>query len=151
VDSDGNATGVEFNIVTPVQGWGGDPGMGTDPLRRDYLFVQAGRSPAEAEWTITGLEPGRTYEMFAYSGAARQINLSVDQSGEQATFGGGHLFGSIAVDGSGMISGLASGVGGEANWAGFQLRDVTPVPEPSTWALAAIGGAGLLAYRRRRK
>jgi PEP-CTERM motif len=31
---------------------------------------------------------------------------------------------------------------------GFQLR-VVPVPEPSTWAMLAIGGASILAFRRR--
>jgi hypothetical protein len=150
VDSDGNPTGVEFNIVTPVQGWGGDPSMGTDPLRRDYLFVAAGRSPGSAEWSITGLTSGHTYEVFAYSGAGRPIDLLIDQTGEQLTFGGGHLFGNITVDGSGMISGLASGIGAEMNWSGFQLRDVTPIPEPTTWALAATAGVALLLRRRRR-
>jgi MYXO-CTERM domain-containing protein len=151
VDSDGAASAVTFNIVDPVQGWGGDPSMGTDPLRRDYLFAQAGRSPNSAEWTITGLTPGHTYEMFAYSGAARGVNLLVDQTNEQLTFGGYHLFGNIAVGPNGTISGLVSGIGGEANWSGFQLRDVTAVPEPSSavLALCGVGAAGLI--RRRRK
>lgn len=149
VDSDGNAGGVEFNIVDAVQGWGGDAGMGTDPVRRDYLFVQAGRSPGSAEWTITGLEPGHTYELMAYSGANRNVQLRVDQTGEQFNFRGGHLFGDITVDGSGMISGLVSSAGGEANWSGFQLRDVTPIPEPSTLALVVMGAAMALVWRRR--
>ncbi|MEX2188121.1 MAG: PEP-CTERM sorting domain-containing protein [Pirellulales bacterium] len=151
VDSEGNPTGVEFNIVDAVQGWGGDPGMGTDPLRRDYLFVQAGRSPASAEWTITGLTPGHTYELFAYSGAARDVMLGVDQTGEQFNFRGGHLFGNVAVDGSGMISGLVSSAAGEANWSGFQLRDVTPIPEPSTMALVLVGAAATATIARRRR
>lgn len=150
VDSDGLPSGVAFNIIDPIQGWGGDPSMGTDPLRRDYLFVQAGDSPFAAEWTITGLIPGHTYEMFAYSGAARAVNLLVDQTNEQLTFGGTHLFGNIPVGPSGMISGVVAGIGSEANWSGFQLRDVTAVPEPSSLVLAGCGMVIVGLLRRRR-
>jgi hypothetical protein len=88
--------------------------------------------------------------MFAYSGALRAINLSIDQTGETAGFVGAHLFGNITADANGMISGVAFGTGTEANWSGFQLRDVTPVPEPATWAMLGTAGIAVLAFRRRR-
>jgi hypothetical protein len=39
-------------------------------------------------------------------------------------------------------------VGSAAGWIGFAI---TPVPEPSTWALAGLGVAGLLVFRRLRR
>jgi hypothetical protein len=89
--------------------------------------------------------------MFAYSGAARAVNLVIDQTNEQSTFLGYHLFGSIAVGPGGSITGTVAGVNGEANWSGFQLRDVSAVPEPSTAVLTLCGVAVIAAVRRRRK
>ncbi|MEX2213213.1 MAG: PEP-CTERM sorting domain-containing protein [Phycisphaeraceae bacterium] len=153
VDSAGNASGVQFQILGNVQGWPGDPGQGTDPLRRDYLFLNAGQSANQVAWEITGLLAGGIYELYAYGGATRSMNLFIDQTGEAATFGaGGFLFRDITADSLGRITGIAGdGPGGpEQNWAGFQLRLIAaPIPEPATMSLLALTAVGGLRRRRR--
>lgn len=47
--------------------------------------------------------------------------------------------------------GNTTGITGYGLPAGFQLDSVIPVPEPGTLALAALGGASLLMFRRKNK
>ena len=152
-DSDGQDTGVVFQINGNVQLWTGDPGQGGDPLLRDYLFLDAGQSADQIAWEITGLDPLAPYELYMYGGATRSMNMTIDQTNEAATFGAaGHLF-RVNADAQGRISGIAGDgpAGGEQNWSGFQLAAARTdiIPEPTTLALLGLSGLALLRRRRR--
>jgi hypothetical protein len=56
--------------------------------------------------------------------------------------GGVGSFGRFAIDYTGWAN--------NANYVGIDTLTVTPVPEPSTWAMFGLGLVGLVAYSRRR-
>lgn len=56
--------------------------------------------------------------------------------------GGVGSFGRFAIDYTGWAN--------NANYVGVDTLTVTPVPEPSTWAMFGLGLAGLVVYSRRR-
>ena len=128
VNQTGNLTPVEFSIQGTVSGWANRDG---DALIDDYLFVNAGNANRTASWTITGLTPGATYEIFAFGGVARDALLTVDSNGDdrlevddssQFITSAGSLFESITASASGSILGsISPGNAGEANWSGFHL------------------------------
>ncbi len=164
LDSTGNPWGVTFSITGPTAGWGGAGGSGGRlDLVRDYLFVNAGSVAGvlTLDWSISGLDANHIYELYAYGGVARDMALTVDIDGDGSLVnnalvivdGNGVLFGLITPDALGNIIGrVANGTGDpEGNWAGFQLRDITPIPEPATLSLLGLGALGLVRRRRRRK
>ena len=58
-----------------------------------------------------------------------------------------------AAGGAGSVARFAidyTGWASNANYVGVDTLMVTPVPEPSTWAMFGLGLAGLAAYGRRR-
>lgn len=156
-DSDGNATGVTFNVQGTVSGFNN---AGPDPVRADYLFVNAGGASANIDWSLEGLSSGQTYELFAYAGGigGRDFNMLIDTNGDgdlgdETAFNvafGGRLFEELIASSNGSIIGQILNDGHEGNFAGFELRQVSQaVPEPTTATLGLIGLAGLMVRRRR--
>ncbi|MFT5124912.1 MAG: hypothetical protein ACI9TH_005165 [Kiritimatiellia bacterium] len=155
VDGDGIASSVNFTISGTISGWSTNGG---DPLHGDYAFVNAGASDAEVTWELSGLTPGHTYELMLYGGAGRAAPITVDVNGDgsflddtlvSAPGSSGVLVEGISPDGSGRIIGNFTHTGAEANWSGFQLRDTTVIPEPSTAALLVLGFCLIVARRFR--
>ena len=156
VDSTGASCTVNFTISGTLSGWSN---AAADPLKGDYVFVAAGGSDASANWQISGLNPGNNYELMLYAGVGRAAPITVDVNGNgilgddtTVTVGAndGLLIENIVADANGLIIGnFLSNNGGEANWSGFQLRDITVIPEPGSASLLLLGLLTLGACVRR--
>jgi len=133
VRSTGNANG------TAVNGWPLANGSYTASTPEYYMLVGWSASYGLNESTVVGdynggvnstLTPG-TY--FGFSPVAYQVGGNPSQSLNAV-----NLFGN------------PSGVSGAGLNVGFDLNQVTAVPEPGTMAMAALGGLSLLAFRRKK-
>ncbi|MEX2188122.1 MAG: lamin tail domain-containing protein [Pirellulales bacterium] len=132
VDRDGAATSVSFSILGTISGFSNAQNPAAR-LTNDYMFVSAGNSAANADWTIAGLVSQRQYDFYAYGGIARDASMRVDTNGDGSLAGettrmapvnGGILIGGVTASNSGQILGnVGPGSGGEGNWSGFQLVD----------------------------
>jgi PEP-CTERM motif len=147
-----------------------------DPLRSQFLawnsFTSGGGAAGPGEstsiaWTLTGLTPNSTFDMFVYGSVAdvsRSFDMTIDGKtinvptviGSSPQQPGGVLFAGITSDASGTISGVGTGfppsltAANEANWSGFQLSPVAPVPEPSTLILLGTGALCLIGKFRKK-
>ncbi|UCG56029.1 MAG: LamG domain-containing protein [Phycisphaerales bacterium] len=136
LDSEGNLTAVTFTVFGRITGFSYG---GAEPIIQDYLFVNAGLSDPFVTWSITGLEPGGPYELYAYGGVIRDVSLTVDIDGDGSLTdqtsaivpAAGLLFGGIKADPTGTIIGRTDpGTVGEGNWGGFQLREARLASKP---------------------
>jgi hypothetical protein len=125
--------------------------------------------------TISGLMIGQTYQ-FQWWANNSSFTASSSDDGYQSTFtdaidSNGNFVGLEVNDlstvgslgqyaiGTFTADALTEGITffgngeneGDMIINGMQLRDITPTPEPSTWALSAMGGLGSLLVFRRRK
>jgi len=157
VDSNGDPTSVGFQMFGTLSGWSQPTNLTPPfPLTNDYVFVQAGNSDPTATWEITGLTAGDQYELMVYGGVSRVALITVDTDGDGNLAGettkvapanSGVLFENVTPDASGRIVGNFLNNGAETNWSGFQLRNVTIIPEPTAAALLLLGAC--LALLRR--
>lgn len=119
------ATGFAFNTFTygEIVGWSSDSGTYTT-----WASVSAALSNGS---TGAGLQAGTFYGISGY--------FNGEPGGGSPSLGTPKLFATTS-SGSGQTP---------IQIQGFQLGIVSAVPEPSTMALAALGGASLLLFRRR--
>jgi hypothetical protein len=154
LNSLGATTGASFQILGSISGFS-NPSNPNIALVNDYLFVNAGNSPNNVDWRLSGLVPGRTYELYAYGGVARDVGLRVDQNGDgtltnesQLTVTSiGRQFPPIVASATGSILGnVGPGTVGEGNWSGFQLVDTV---DGTLWSVdiqainGPVGGQGI--------
>lgn len=147
VDSAGAASPVTFSVQGSVSGFsnsvtGGSAGM--EALTRDYLFVNAGVSATQIDWTLTGVPTGQTYGLWLHGGSTRDIRITVDKDGDGSLLdetpanapAGGLLVTGITPSPAGVILGRAqNGSVSEGNWSGFQLfvtSTTAGAPPPGT-------------------
>jgi hypothetical protein len=123
--------------------------------------------------TISGLTIGQTYQFqwwdnnssFAYSQAdyvtpgdttataGNSVSLAANDGVNQGSLGQ-FAIGTFTADAATQeidFDGDSGYEGTDPLINAFQLREITPAPEPSTLALAAMGGLGSLLMFRRRK
>ena len=132
VDTTGAATTANFQIFGNVAGFSNGSG---NALFRDYLFANAGNSSVSFTWQITGLTPGKKYDMINFGGVARDAAIGIDKDGNGSVetvkitpVNAGSIYRAITADATGKIVGtMANGTGdAEGNWAGFHLSESLP-------------------------
>jgi hypothetical protein len=179
VDSTGAASNVGFSItgtVGPVDFTPWEPAP--DPVRTAFLFWnswqngQGAYGPGESTniaWALMGLKPNATYAMFFYGGLAdtnRYFSVTIGGTTQQVWAYNdsishpltGTLFATVYSNASGRITGTGDGSGSgwsgsanEANWAGFQIVELSPTtPEPSSLILLGSGVLGIAGMLRRK-
>jgi len=113
-------------------------------------------SDASGNTVVTGVLGGNVAQ-FAVIGWSASIGSTVSalstwyNNGKPSTIGwiGESIVSSPLTTGAGV--GLPPGLFGSTGpITGFTLGEVIPVPEPGTIALAALGGASLLMFRRKK-
>ncbi len=158
VNQNGIGTAVSFTIgPVGVDNEVGVPGYGSNSLLYDYVFNHSAGNSSTAPFTIGGLVPGSSYELFVYTpyGLGALAGVSVTGGTLTAFTPPGGTFTSSTTElftgvtnGSGQITG-ALGAGTNV-LSGFTLAG-TLTPEPSALALITIALAGLVWTLRRQR
>lgn len=133
----GGVRGTGGNGGAAVAGWPAPTGASynTTAATEDYYILVGWSSNLGADWaTVSGELQNNTWAAAGFFGVSA---LGLGSAG-----GGPNSLAAPNIFGTGVnAGGLASGI---------TLYSVTPVPEPGTLALAALGGASLLLFRRRK-
>jgi PEP-CTERM motif-containing protein len=107
-------------------------------------FNSAGNLFGSVSSGISEFTPGGIQTPFV--GVAGIDDMAFDNAGNMFATGNGNL---VEFAPGGQEQTIATGLG---NSTGIAIQGLSlPVPEPSTLALAGLGTAGLLAFRRREK
>jgi hypothetical protein len=132
---DGVAGPVTFTLSGNVGGWSGEPAH--DYLIGDYCIMMINNAfgyPSSLGLTISGLEPGGTYELITRTGenGGRDMFVTIDTNGDgyisdetpihSIGCGATAKIRFIADDSGTMIGEVATATSNEANFAGFQLK-----------------------------
>ncbi|MPN63296.1 hypothetical protein SDC9_211054 [bioreactor metagenome] len=89
--------------------------------------------------------PVATFQMFAWDNST---GLYADPAAAFLAWGKGQIAG--GVSGTFNVNGIGGGMGTQPNLIGLQSFNIYMVPEPSSMALAGLGAAALLIFRRRK-
>ena len=178
VDSGNLASGVTLT-VTPDSGYSLSmfsfgPGSSSPPLQSTSVanlyqgVLNAGYTGSPnhgSTFVFSGLTLGASYNVYIYSAfnnTSRASSWSLNggsalQVGPQTVTSSlsnpdNYIVLSGVVDGSGLLTLRADPISGELDVNGFQLQQVSAIPEPATYA-AFAGGLmlGLAAWKRRRQ
>ena len=130
----------------------------------DGLYSSFGYGGATTQ-TLTGLTIGQQYELQIFMGDNRGCcngrSLTVgDADGDTSNdvtfaYGSGNgangasIIGTFTADATTQNFFVTISTASSAELSAFQLRDITPVPEPSSTALIGLGGLALILRRRK--
>ena len=158
-------TPVSFFVSTPTGNLNADSVAGvsfqaTNDLLNNYIFATS----SALTFTLSGLVANSTYDLYLYgsaAGGAKGVftvgvttitsNTGWAPTGTNAAiiYPSTAAFTSITSNGSGVITGTVYNAGDATAFNGFQISGAV-VPEPTTWAMLAIGLTTVMALRRRR-
>lgn len=145
-----------------------DNGIATEPLTRSGFYT-FGDNTLDHTFTLNGLAAGDIvslyacaawdgngrggYLVFGNSGASGVQAQTIGDPGTTPTLANFTLIGTATADISGILQGTLNGAGGvgdasEGQVGGF-VFEITSVPEPGTLALAGLGVAALVIFRRK--
>lgn len=172
VNSTGAVTSANLHITGTVGGVDFYPFIsGLNPLRSESVAWNDNASggfpgiSTSISWALTGLVPNATYDMCVYGSQAnynRSFNMTIEgttlniptyDATTSSPTPNCVLFTNIQSDGSGVITGVGTGIGdlslytSEADWSGFQIvqvPDASAVPEPSSLFLLGTGSLAFL-------
>jgi hypothetical protein len=146
-----------------------DNGTITEPLTRSGFYT-FGDNTLDHTFTLSGLAAGETVSLYACaawdgngrggfvvfgdSGISGIKAQTIGDPGTTPTLANLTLIGTATVDLSGILQGTLNGAGGvgdasEGQVGGFEFI-ITSVPEPGTLALAGLGVAALVVFRRKK-
>lgn len=152
VNFNNRVTGVVDAKVTFLDGLNAGQGVGAG-----YTAQLFGGAQTSNEGNLVALTPSTTFRTSSAAALGYVTGVAVAVPGV-----GSGLTGTIQMRvfdaASGTLVGksnlidlqLGGGTLPPSNLAGLSAFTVTVIPEPSTFALAILGGAGLLAIRRRK-
>ncbi len=131
---------------------------GNDSL--DLLYLQANYNyDNNSPITLTGLTIGVEYELQSFFGDNRpsvnnstmNINdgITIQKTSSETAENGAWIIGTFTADAT--TQDFHSSAGNSVNnfLSGYQLREISSVPEPSSTALIGLGGLALILRRRK--
>ncbi len=132
-------------------------GVSTGDANLDLLYLQANYNYENTNpVTLTGLTIGVEYELQNFYGNNRVGNRltmnvgggsTIQKTSSGTTENGAWIIGTFTADATtqDFHSGVSSNL---SNWlSGYQLRDISSVPEPSSTALIGLGALALILRR----
>ncbi len=156
--------GVTFiAIAFGSQGYNGTVGVSTGDANLDLLYQQVRRlatGPVSLtnpnRFTLTNLTIGNEYELQNFLGFSRNgfnypMNVGDGSTIQKTSSGtvenGAWITGTFIADATTQIFHSSYGTSTRSQLSGYQLREISSVPEPSSTALIGLGGLALILRR----
>ncbi len=132
-------------------------GVSTGDANLDLLYLQANYNyDSTSPITLTGLTIGVEYELqsfFGYNinGVGITMNvgdsITIQKTSSGPVNNGAWIIGTFTADATTQNFHSASGSSKKNFISGYQLRDISSVPEPSSAVLIGLGGLALILRR----
>ncbi len=132
-------------------------GVSTGDASLDLLYLQAGYDYNDAQLlTLTGLTIGAEYELQSFFGEnvgepLLKMNVgdgfTVQKTSSGTVENGAWIIGTFTADATIQIFHSAENNSTTSLLSGYQLREISSVPEPSSTALIGLGGLALILRR----
>ncbi len=133
-----------------------DFGVSTGDDSLDLLYLQASFDYKNTQLILTGLTIGNEYELqnflgFSINGISYLMNVgdgtTIQKTSSGTTENGAWITGTFIADATTQTFHSSSDSNVSSFLSGYQLRDISPVPEPSSTALIGLGGLALILRR----
>ncbi len=146
--------GVTFTATNLFRENYPDDGLGpsTGNAALDLLFLQSGYQYDTTPITLMSLTIGTEYELQTFLGEdGLYMNvgsgLMIQKTSLETTDNGAWIIGTFTADATTQNFHSSYDMFFENNLAGYQLRDISSVPEPSSTALIGLGALALILRR----
>ncbi len=134
-------------------------GVSTGDASLDLLYLQASYNYGDTSpITLTGLTIGVEYELQTFFGHNRvgispKMNvgdgITIQKTSSGSVENGAWIIGTFTADATTQNFLSSFGTDTISYLSGYQLREISSVPEPSSTALIGLGGLALILRRRK--